>query len=70
MKNKLQAKRLAKTMKEIWQGKDRKISCVISKMQQPLGYAVGNTLELIEAVKALHGRRFKRSCFGDKYPNA
>ena len=55
MKNKLQAKRLAKTMKEIWQGKDRKISCVISKMQQPLGYAVGNTLELIEAVKALHG---------------
>lgn len=55
MKNKLQAKRLAKTMKEIWQGQNKKISCVISKMQQPLGYSVGNTLEVIEVVKALHG---------------
>lgn len=55
MKNKLQAKRLAKAMKEIWKGKDKKISCVISKMEQPLGYSVGNTLEVIEAVQALHG---------------
>lgn len=55
MKNKLQAKTLAKTMKEIWQGENKKISCVISKMEQPLGYAVGNTLELMEAVQALHG---------------
>lgn len=55
MENKLQAKRLAKAMQEIWKGKDKKISCVITKMQQPLGYAVGNTLEVIEAVKALHG---------------
>ncbi len=55
MKNKLQAKRLAKAMKQIWKGKDKKIVCVISKMQQPLGHAVGNVLEVIEAVKALHG---------------
>jgi pyrimidine-nucleoside phosphorylase len=55
MKNKLQAKRLAKAMKEIWKGKGKKICCVISKMEQPLGHAVGNTLELIEAVQALHG---------------
>lgn len=55
MKNKLQAKRLAKAMKEIWKGKDKKIVCVISKMEQPLGYSVGNTLEVVEAVKALHG---------------
>ena len=55
MKNKLQAKRLAKAMKEIWKEKDRKISCVISKMEQPLGYAIGNTLEVVEAVNALHG---------------
>ena len=55
MKNKLQAKTLAKTLKEIWQGENKKISCVISKMEQPLGYAVGNTLELMEAVQALHG---------------
>jgi pyrimidine-nucleoside phosphorylase len=55
MKNKLQAKRLAKCMKEIWKGKDRQICCVISKMDQPLGYSIGNILEVIEAVKALHG---------------
>ena len=55
MKNKLQAKRLAKCMKEIWRGKDRQIVCVLSKMNQPLGYSVGNTLEVIEAVNALHG---------------
>lgn len=55
MKNKLQAKRLAKAMKEIWKGKDKKICCVLSKMDQPLGHAVGNTLEIMETVKALHG---------------
>lgn len=55
MKNKLQAKRLANAMKEIWKGKDKKIVCVLSKMEQPLGYSVGNTLEVVEAVKALHG---------------
>jgi len=56
MKNKLQAKRLAKAMKEIWKGKDKQISCVISKMDQPLGYSVGNTLEVIETVNALQGK--------------
>lgn len=56
MKNKLQAKRLAQIMKKIWRGKGRKITCIISKMEQPLGYSVGNILELIEAVEALHGK--------------
>ncbi len=55
MKNEAQAKKLAKAMKEIWKGKEKKICCVISRMEQPLGHAVGNTLELIEAVQALHG---------------
>ena len=55
MKNKLQAKRLAKAMKEIWKGKNKEISCVISKMEQPLGHSVGNVLEVIETVQALHG---------------
>lgn len=55
MKDKLQAKRLAKAMKDIWRGKDKQICCVISKMEQPLGHAVGNSLEVVEAVKALHG---------------
>lgn len=56
MKDQMQAKRLAKAMQEIWKGKDRQITCVISKMEQPLGYAVGNILEVVEAVQALHGQ--------------
>lgn len=56
MKNKLQAKRLADAMKKVWKGKGRKITCIVSKMEQPLGYSVGNNLELIEAVEALHGK--------------
>ena len=56
MKNKLQAKRLAQIMKQIWKGKGRRITCIISKMEQPLGYSVGNILELIESVEALHGK--------------
>lgn len=56
MKNKFQAKRLADMMKKIWKGENRKITCVISKMEQPLGHSVGNTLEVIEAVQALHGQ--------------
>lgn len=55
MKNITQAKKLATAMKEIWKGKDRQICCVISRMDQPLGYTVGNVLEVIEAVNALHG---------------
>lgn len=55
MKNKMQAKRLARAMKQIWKGKDKQISCVITKMDQPLGYSVGNILEVVETVKALHG---------------
>ncbi len=56
MKDKIQAKRLAKAMREIWKRKDKQICCVISKMNQPLGYSIGNTLEVIEAVQALQGK--------------
>lgn len=56
MENKLRAKNLAKCMKKIWLKLGKEITCVISKMNQPLGYAVGNTLEVVEAVNALHGK--------------
>jgi pyrimidine-nucleoside phosphorylase len=29
--------------------------CVLTNMNEPLGYAVGNTIEVIEAIKALKG---------------
>jgi pyrimidine-nucleoside phosphorylase len=55
MKTKSEAKNLAKMMNLIgnWAKKDTK--CIITSMEEPLGYAVGNTLEVIEAIKFLKG---------------
>lgn len=51
-----EARALAKTMVGIGQQADRRVRAVISNMNQPLGYAVGNALELQEALETLHGR--------------
>ncbi|MGX6979238.1 pyrimidine-nucleoside phosphorylase [Vagococcus elongatus] len=56
MKNLEDAKRLAQTMVSIGNLAGRKTMAVISDMSQPLGNAVGNTLEIIEAIETLKGR--------------
>lgn len=50
------ARKLAETMVTIGIGAGRKTYAVISDMNQPLGYAVGNILEVKEAIEALNGR--------------
>ncbi len=49
------AHQLADMMVQIGDLAGRKTICLISDMNQPLGHAVGNTLEVIEAIDTLHG---------------
>lgn len=56
MKNLDLARELAKSMLQIGESFDRKVVTVLTEMDQPLGYAVGNSLEVIEAVETLKGK--------------
>ncbi|MBR6737879.1 MAG: thymidine phosphorylase [Clostridia bacterium] len=57
MKTLESAKELAKTMVEIGKGAGKKISAVITDMNEPLGYAVGNALEVKEVINVLKGEK-------------
>jgi len=56
MKTEGDALALAEMMVGIGRGAGRRVSAVISDMEQPLGYAVGNALEVAEAIATLQGR--------------
>lgn len=56
MKTEKDAFELAKEMVRIGVGAGRKTAAVISEMDEPLGFAVGNALEVIEAVNMLKGK--------------
>jgi len=56
MKNKEDATKLAKLMIKIGKKYNRKVVCVLSDMEQPLGKNIGNGLEVKEAIDTLKGR--------------
>lgn len=56
MKSIEDAEKLAKTMVDIGDMVNRKTIAVISNMNEPLGFAIGNSLEVKEAIDTLNGR--------------
>ncbi len=65
MTNLDEARELAKLMVEIGKLSGRKITAILSDMNQPLGYAVGNAIEVKEAIDTLKSGGpddFRRHC--------
>lgn len=56
MKNIENAKELARVMTKIGELAHKETKCIITDMNQPVGYAVGNILEVIEAIDILKGK--------------
>ena len=55
MKTKEDAQKLAEQMTRIGNLAGREVKCILTPMDEPLGYAVGNSIEVIEAINFLKG---------------
>lgn len=55
MKNIEDATKLSETMIGIGNLADKETICILTNMNQPIGYSIGSSLEVIEAVEALNG---------------
>src|SRR5207253_3398929 len=49
------ARELGRLMLELGRHAEREVACVLTDMDQPLGQAVGNALEIRETIATLHG---------------
>ncbi len=56
MKTLKEARELARLMVEIGKSAGRNVTALITDMDAPLGYAIGNSLEVMEAIEVLNGR--------------
>lgn len=59
MKNKKDAKLLAKKMKTLAKISGKKVKVVFGKMNEPLGYYIGSRLEAFEIIQVLNGQKSK-----------
>lgn len=55
MKTEEQARKLAKELQRVGEVLGRQVVCIRTDMNQPLGMAVGNSLEVCEAIRTLKG---------------
>lgn len=55
MKTREDAEKLANEMIKIGKLANREVKCILTSMNEPLGYSVGNSLEVIEAINFLKG---------------
>ena len=55
MKDPDQAKELAKRMIQIGKGAGKQVKVVLTNMDEPLGYSIGNANEIIESIETLKG---------------
>lgn len=56
-KTEAQGRELAEKMVSIGKNSGRNIAAVITNMDRPLGFAIGNSVEVLEAVRVLKGER-------------
>ncbi|AUD63242.1 pyrimidine-nucleoside phosphorylase [Tenericutes bacterium MO-XQ] len=56
MKTEEEAEKLAKLMVEIGKLAGKKVTAILTGMDEPLGHKIGNGLEVYEAIETLHGK--------------
>ncbi|HND85525.1 MAG TPA: thymidine phosphorylase, partial [Pseudobdellovibrionaceae bacterium] len=67
MKSAEQAEELALALAEIGRGYGKKVTCLLTDMNQPLGRYSGNALETFECVEIMSGKTFVNSQGRDLY---